>query len=348
MKYIVWFSWWIDSTYVARKLKEQWHDIFLVYIHNYWILNQENLIYLNKIADSLWVKLEIIDICKEFKKIIIDDFVNYYKSWKTPNPCIFCNPLIKFKVLDKIRLEKNADKTTTGHYAKTIKIKDKNYIATADDLSKEQSYMIYKLWNEDFLSNIEFHLWNKKKDDIKKIFSNINIPIKTKESQDICFIEDGNYINFIQKNYALKTKPWNIIDISWNIIWKHKWIIYYTIGQRKWLWINQKLYVLDIDYAKNNIIVWNENNLYKNTIEIKDFFIKEELLNNKNFIWEEVFAKIRYKASPEKIKSIENLWKKIIITFVQNVKSPTKWQHCVFYKNIDNQNIIIWWGEICG
>jgi len=347
MKYIVWFSGWIDSTYTAWKLKNEGHEVFLVFLHNYWVLEQQKIDYLQNIAKKLDLKLEIIDICQDFRDMIIDDFVYYYKSWKTPNPCVFCNPLIKFKILEDVRQKYNFDKVVTWHYAKMVQIKGKNYIATAEDTKKEQSYMIYKIANKDFIQNIDFQLWTERKEDIRKVLQTLEIPVVSWESQDVCFIKDWDYKNFINNYATRQNREWDIVDTKWNVLWKHKWIIHYTIGQRKWLWINTKLYVLDIDVWNNTIIVWQEQDLYKSTIQIKDFFIKDELVINQNFEWEEVFAKIRYKSSIVKIKSIENLWDKIIITFTEKVKSSTKWQHCVFYKQIDGQNIVIWWWEIC-
>ncbi len=346
MKYIIWFSGGIDSTYTSWKLKNQWHEVLLVYLHNFWELEPGKKLYLNNIAEKLWCNFEIVDIRKEFKDLIIDDFVHHYKIWKTPNPCVLCNPLVKFDILERIRQKYSFDKIATGHYAKIVNIDNNSYIAAADDEQKEQSYMLYRLENQSLVENIEFVLWKERKTKIKKKLQDLEIPVVSGESQDICFIKDWDYINFIKNYSKFNNKEWNILDKRWNIIWKHKWIIYYTIGQRKWLGINTKYYVIDIDVRDNAIIVWDEKDLFKESIEVWNYFIKEELLVNKDFVWEDVYAKIRYKSSPQKIKSIEKKWDKIIITFAEKVKAPTKGQHCVFYKRISSQNIVVWWWEI--
>jgi tRNA-specific 2-thiouridylase len=352
MKYIVWFSWWIDSTFVARYLKKQWHKVLLVHLK---ITNEPNKCCqletnLIKIAQKLNLPLKIIDITKEFKKFVIDQFAQSYKLWLTPNPCINCNQLVRFPILNKIREQLWFDKIATGHYAKIIKYKDlsddlfrrlsdeKNkdwsddyfkrisddklssdhrlikssdsslFLARPKDLKKDQTYMLYPIiwlktssW-EPLLNYLEFPLWNYTKEEIKKIISSDLFKISSdlyflqnyRESQNICFIPDDDYPRFLKQNYNIISKPWPIYDKNWNYLGEHKGIIYYTIWQRRNIFLhqekialNKKRYVIKIDYQNNSIILWEEKDLYKKEITIKDvgWLIGWLSEDNKDYRW---------------------------------------------------------------
>ena len=147
MKYIVWFSGGIDSTFVAWYLKQQGHDVLLVNLKNTYEPNKCCSIptELFKISDFLWLDLKIVDVTKDFKKFVIDDFVSSYLNWKTPNPCINCNEQVRFKILNKIRQEVGFDKVATGHYVK-LKILQVNS----------------EMWRVNTKSHVELDLISKK------------------------------------------------------------------------------------------------------------------------------------------------------------------------------------------
>lgn len=354
MKYIVWFSWWIDSIFCWMSLKSKWFDVLFV--------NIKNTIWKNKcckiepelinISKTLWIPIEFVDWTDIFKQIVIDDFIEKYKNWKTPNPCIRCNEFVRFVLLNRIRQQKGYDFISTGHYSKVVNIDWEKYIWQANDQNKDQSYMLYRLSNvfeknERIMNFIEFEMWDKIKNEIKDFIAKKNISINTgDESQNICFVEDMDYPKYIKNNSNIIYSPWKIFDNFWNFLWNHKWIIYYTIWQRHWLEIDskwQKLYVLEIDHKKNEIILWDEKYLYKNVIYVDDFFIHNDLL------WkiDELYWKIRYRMKMEKIKKYNNLQNKVEIEFENSLRAPTKWQHLVVYWKLWNEFIVLWWWIIC-
>lgn len=338
MKYIVWFSWGIDSTFIWRWLKKHWHEVLFVNLKN--TINPNKCCQVPKklyeISEKLKIPLEIIDTVEIFKKMIIDNFIEYYTIWKTPNPCIRCNELIRFPILEYIRKKYNYDKISTWHYAKIINIEWKNFLAQADDKIKDQSYMLYRI----NLDNIDFINWIYTKNQIRDILKKENILFTEEESQNLCFIND-NYQNFIINNINKAIYPWKIYDKYWNYLWEHRWIIYYTIWQRHNIFLkktlkteNKKYFVIDIIYEKNIIIVWEEKDLYKKEIKIKNKIIKD--------LKRPIFWKIRYKHNPQEIININE--DKII--FKDPIRAPTPWQHLVLYHPYDKEMIVLGWWEI--
>ncbi len=346
MKFIVWFSWGIDSTFIARILKSQWHQVLLINLKN--TIEPNKCCWLDKdlfnLAKKLDLKLEIINVIEEFKNFVINEFIKSYKNWETPNPCINCNEYVRFVVLDYIRKKYNYEFITTWHYAITHTSPKWNILKKWIDNKKDQSYMLYRLINKPFFQNIKFIMWKFKKENIKKLIKEKKIPhITMKESQNICFVPDDDYPRYIKQNTNLKYEPWPIYDVHWNYLWEHKWIIYYTIWQKKWLNIWKKLYVVKIDTKSNSIIVWEEKELYKNELIISNFltynWIDIDNLNilakNNNLKW-----KIRYHHNWENISKITKINNnELKITFQKPVRAPTPWQHLVLYSN----NIVLWW-----
>lgn len=350
MKYIVWFSWWIDSTYVWYELKKMGHEVLFI--------NLKNTIWTNKccslptdlfeIAKKINIPLEIIDVTKEFKNDVINNFIEIYMHWKTPNPCINCNELVRFKILDKIREKYWFDKVTTGHYAKIYNHNWQNFLSMPKDEKKDQTYMLYRISNihnkenTRILNNMEFVLSDKTKEEIKNFYETENLPLSVpKESQNICFIPDDDYTRFIKQSTSFNFAPGKILDTSWKYLGEHKWIIYYTIWQRHWLNLDQywKLYVIRIDWDNNLLIVWQEEELKNKVVNLEKIFIHFELLDNK----EDIYGKIRYHHKIQKIKNIEINWDSAEVGFEDSVRAPTPWQHCVLYKKIWENFVVIWW-----
>ncbi len=345
MKYLVWFSGGIDSTFVAWHLKQQWHQVLLVNLKNTTEPNKccSLPVDLIKKANILDIPLKIVDATKDFKKFVIDDFSSSYLKWKTPNPCINCNELVRFQILDNLRKELWYDKIATGHYAKILDIENKKYLAVAKDQKKEQSYMIYRILSiPNILDNIEFPLADIEKQEIKEIaqkewFFSAN----EWESQNICFIPDDDYPRYIRqhKHIIIPTGP--IYDMKGNYLADHKWIIYYTIWQRHGLNIasNNKYYVIKIDYKNNAIYVWDEKNLMKDKLVATDMILEKDLVG-------ELFGKIRFKASMQAIKKIEVKGNLTSIIFQEPQRAITPGQHIVLYKKIADNYIVLWWWEI--
>lgn len=340
MKYIVWFSWWTDSVFVSWKLKQEGHEVLLV--------NLKNTVEKNKccqvpttlfnIANSLNLPLKIVDAQEDFRKYVIEDFINKYKNWKTPNPCINCNEFVRFKILENVRKNLWYDFITTGHYVKKEKIDDFYTFSIPKDKTKDQTYMLYALVKyQNILKNLQFPMWDYLKEDVKKIIEKENIPVNTKEeSQNICFIIDDDYPKYIKEQTNIKIPSWNIIDTKWNVLWKHNGFINYTIGQRKWLDvnINKRKYVVKIDPVKNEITVWEDQDLFSKKVCVDSLYI----LSKKY----ELYGKVRYKSKLEKIDNID--WD--CVYFKKAIRAITPWQYLVVYWKKNNNYFVLWWWEI--
>jgi len=355
MKYIVWFSGGIDSTFIAWYLKKQGHEVLLVNLKNTYEPNKCCSVptELIKIADFLWLELKIVDVTKEFKQFVIDDFVQSYLEAKTPNPCINCNEKVRFKILNKIRQDLWFERVATGHYVNKV-YDEKNNVYTfwvSKDAWKDQSYMLYRLIKyQDILKYLDFPLWNFEKSYIKEILKKEKLPVNTsKESQNVCFIPDDDYPRFIKQQTFVNLPGWKIVDVNWNYLWEHKGLLYYTIWQRKWLSLNtnQKKYVVKIDYKNNVLVVWDDKDLYSDTVNLQEEIIllpglKPDLDFIKLSGYSNIVGKIRYKGNLQPVKVIDSF--KVI--FENPLRAITPGQHLVLYGENQGKLVVIGGGGV--
>ena len=209
----------------------------------------------------------IVDLKQEYKKTVLDYFTSEYMKGRTPNPCIRCNPMLKFGfMLEKARKTGiDFDIFATGHYVRTAYSDDnhRHVLKKAIDENKDQSYFLYGL-NSDQLKNIQFPLGGLTKEEVRTIAEKQNLPAKDEpESQD--FIEGGDYSGLFSED---QIKPGPLVDTEGKKLGEHRGIIYYTIGQRRGIGIAapEPLYVLKIDAPENTIVVGQKNNLFSDTL----------------------------------------------------------------------------------
>lgn len=297
-----------------------------------------------RVCEKLNIEHHIFDCKNEFKKHVVDDFIQCYECGKTPNPCVECNKYLKFGEFCKKAQELNCEHIATGHYAK-IEYSEKynQYVLKkSKDEQKDQSYFLYRIPKE-LLPKIIFPLEDfSNKEEIRNIArENDLIVAEKKESQEICFIPDNDYVGFIKNNSNNKFKEGNIVSSKGEILGKHNGIINYTVGQRKGLGISYKepLYVIKIDKEKNEVIVGTEQELYTNEVIVEDINYLVTDLEKKEI---EVEAKVRYRAKPAKatLYPLENGKAKFIFETPQRAITPG--QSLVFY--IDD--IVIGGGKI--
>ena len=258
MKYIVGFSGGIDSVFTAWWLSQQWADVLLVHLKNTVEANKccKPPLELFKQAQQLDLPIKIVDVVKDFKKEVIDYFVKTYLEGKTPNPCIKCNRAIRWQVLEKLRHQLWFDKIATGHYARVANLGNQPTLQQARDLRKDQTYMLWKIiFNQTtdgrpLLDMLEFPTWEFTKDKVKQIVEKHQLPVSTSsESQNICFVPDDDYPRFVRQNAKVSIPSWAIKHIkTWEYLWEHKGLIYYTIGQRRGLNLqsSKPLYVVKL------------------------------------------------------------------------------------------------------
>lgn len=315
----------VDSSVAAYLLKQEGYEVVGVTMNLFNKEEDTSCIDAKKVCEELGIEHHIVNYQNEFKNHVIDNFINCYQNALTPNPCIECNKHLKFGLLWQKAQELNCEYIATGHYAA---IKEGKLCKI--DSPKDQSYFLYKI-DREVLSHILFPLNNyQEKEEVRKIASKLNLnTAHKKDSQDICFIEDGIYTNLLLNNMDKLPNRGNFVLKAGEIIGQHKGLIYYTIGQRKGLGISYKypLYVIAINKEKNEIILGEEKDLYSHIIEITDTNILVDNLPKK------AQGKIRYKYKPTPctIEKIDN--NNIKVIFDEPVKSATPGQALVLYDN---------------
>lgn len=293
------------------------------------------------VCTRLGIEYRVFNFIEKFKSQVIDKFVASYEEGLTPNPCIDCNRYLKFKDLYNKARVLGFDKVVTGHYAQVEKIGDRYYLKKAVDETKDQTYFLYDVTQEQ-LSHIVFPLGGFTKDKVREIAEkNGLINARKRDSQDICFVPDGNYSKFI-RDYAGKTYPKGpFLNMKGEKIGEHKGIINYTIGQRRGLGVSadRPLYVHSKDVINNTVTLCYEEDLDK-----KEFYIK-----NVNYLFDKTDdnafrakVKTRYRQKEQWATIIpkDDNMAKVILDEPQKAIAPG--QATVFYK----EEYVLGGGEI--
>lgn len=315
----------VDSASSALILKDKGYEVIGYYFD---ILgNKKELNDVKYLADQLSIELIYEDVSDDFKSIVINNFLEEYKNGRTPNPCIICNPNIKFKKLIENADKLGIDNIATGHYAKTRLYDGHYYIEKSDNALKDQSYMLYRL-PESIIKRIIFPLGEfSSKDEVRALAKKKSLKNSDKhDSQEICFTD--NYKDFIT-NYGIKQMTGNFVDKKGNILGTHNGIINYTIGQRKGLGIalGKPVFVIGIDAKNNEVVIGDDSDLFtKTVISINNLILNEDILLNSD----DITAKIRYSQSDANCSvKIDN--NDLITTFSKPQRAPTSGQSIVIY-----------------
>ena len=337
----------VDSSVSALLLKEQGYDVIGSTLELYAgssCCNINTYIDAKNVCKSIGIPHFTFDYKKEFSKYVINDFIDCYANCKTPNPCIECNKYMKFGIMYEKAKELGCEYIATGHYAKTeYSEKYGRWVLKKSKAGKkDQSYV---LWNipKDLIQYVLFPLSDfESKEQIREIAREKNLKVANKpDSEDICFIPDGNYKKFLENNSNIKPKAGNIVNLDGKVLGKHTGLYNYTIGQRKGLGISNPvpLFVLGFNRAKNEVIVGEEDKLYKKEIIVKDInlLLVDEIEDEM-----EVEVKTRYSTRAAKAK-ISQQGNDIKVVFDEPQRALTPGQSAVFY--IDD--IVVGGGKIC-
>ena len=306
------------------------------YDYNNDLNSMYNTIQVERIAKLLNIPLYTYDVSDIFKKKVITRFVKSYQQGETPNPCISCNKYIKFNLLYDIAKQHNADFIATGHYAIFNFDKQKNefVLRKGKDKKKDQSYVLYTI-SKAHLSKTIFPLGNYLKSDVREIaryqgFENYD----KKDSQDICFVSNGDYAEFITKFTNKPPCIGDFIDLNGKSLGKHQGLIKYTIGQRKGLGIslNRPMFVHSKNIKKNTITLCDDNQLYSNCLSTRGFhWVKniDYLLHSSHSF--RAKAKIRYNQSEEWSNVIVESKNIVHLLFDNPQRAIAKGQSAVLY-----------------
>lgn len=337
----------VDSSVSALLLKKQGYEVIGTTMELFCANNSCNVntyIDAKNVCFFLGIPHFTFDCKIEFKKHVIDDFINCYANCRTPNPCIECNKYMKFGFMYEKAKELGCDYIATGHYAKTeYSKKYKRWVLKKSNAGKkDQSYVLWNI-SKDLIEHILFPLSDfESKEEIRKIAKEENLKVASKpDSEDICFVPDGNYKRFLEDNSNLKPLKGNIVNQKGEILGKHNGLYNYTIGQRKGLGISYKvpLFVIGFNKEKNEVIVGEESEIYKTEMIVTNInlLLIDELKDKM-----EVSVKTRYSSKEEKA-TIEMVCKDLIkVTFKNPVARITPGQSAVFY--IDD--IVVGGGKI--
>ena len=296
-------------------------------------VEQDSVVDAKKVCAKLGIEHHVIDLREEFKNRVINNFICTYLCAKTPNPCVECNKYMKFDAFYKIAQKLNCKYIATGHYAKVCySEKYGQYVLKkSEEEGKDQTYFLYGI-NKEILPYVIFPLSDfTNKDEIREIALENNLEVaKKKDSQEVCFIPNNDYADFVQKANKVKPKQsGNIVLENGETLGKHNGLIHYTIGQRKGLGIAYKepLYVLKLDADKNQVVVGPEEKLYTSELIANELnFLVDIDLTNKIA----VKAKVRYRAKEEDaILEVQGEIAKV--TFTKPQRAITPGQSVVFY-----------------
>jgi tRNA-specific 2-thiouridylase len=283
-----------------------------------------------RVANKLNIDHKILYYQNKFKQGVIDKFVESYLKGETPIPCVQCNQTVKFRDLFEVSKNLNADAMITGHYVKSITSENQTSMYRAIDKNRDQSYFLFNTTKEQ-LNYLRFPLGGMLKNETREIAKKLDLNVADKpDSQDICFVPNGDYASVIRKFKPESLKKGNIKNFAGEVIGVHDGIINFTIGQRKGIKFSDKepLYVLSINADKNEIIVGPKEKLGKKII----FLDNLNLLVDKDEFENELFVKVRStgKLLSAKINLKNTSMADVHLKLDEDGISPG--QACVFYK----------------
>ena len=291
----------VDSSTVAGMMKKEGYNVIGITLKLYdeskdvaaskQCCSGQDIMDAKRVANKLDIEHKILYYQNKFKQGVIDNFVDSYLKGETPIPCVQCNQTVKFKDLFQVSKDLNADAMITGHYVKSITSDGQTNMYKAIDENRDQSYFLFNT-SRDQLNYLRFPLGNMLKDETREIAKKLGLNVAEKpDSQDICFVPNGDYASVIQKFRPESLKKGNIKDLSGKVLGVHDGIINFTIGQRKGIKVSDKdpLYVLKINSEKNEIIVGPREKLGKKFISLGDL----NLLVDKSEFTKKIFVKVR-------------------------------------------------------
>lgn len=270
MRILIGMSGGLDSTYAALKLINEGHDVVgaVAVMHEHTELDSAR-----DAADALGIELVEIDARERFLAVK-ENFVNEYSNGRTPNPCVVCNPLVKFRVLADYAKEHGFDRIATGHYARLVTVEDGDTalytFERSKDTRKDQTYMLHRL-PQDILSMLVLPLSDEIKTEVRDKAKAAGLKAADqKDSQEICFIPDGDYASYIEKVRG-EFPIGNFVLEDGTVIGKHKGLIRYTVGQRKGLGIafGERLFVGKIDALRNEVVLSREGS-FTDKVAVRD------------------------------------------------------------------------------
>ncbi len=337
-KIVVAMSGGVDSSVVAGLMKEQGYNVIGITLKLYDDTKSSgsgrqccagrDIIDAKRVSEILGIEHKILYYQKKFRSEVIDSFIDSYVAGETPIPCVQCNQTVKFRDLFKFAKDLEADALVTGHYVVRHEQNGKGKMYRAKDTDRDQSYFLFSTTQEQ-LNYLRFPLGSINKSETRKIANKLNLNVAEKpDSQDICFVPNGDYASVIEKYRPQSFKKGDIFNLQGKKLGSHDGIINYTIGQRKGIRISNKepLYVVDIRAKDNSIIVGSQD-----CLNVKKLYLRNiNLLSDPSTLKKNIFIKVR---STGKLLKAKTIVKKdsVIVEILQDEKGISPGQACVFY-----------------
>ena len=329
----------VDSSTVAAMMKKEGYKVIGITLKLYNDTKEtaqskqccagQDIMDAKRVADKLKIEHKILYYQNKFKEGVIDNFIDSYLNGETPIPCVQCNQTVKFTDLFEEAKNLKADALVTGHYVKSITEENNTDMYRGIDLNRDQSYFLFNTTKEQ-LNFLRFPLGDLLKDETRDIARKLDLNVADKpDSQDICFVPNGDYASVIEKFRPNSFNKGNIKNMDGKVIGVHDGIINYTIGQRKGIKISDKdpLYVIKIIADKNEIIVGGKEHLIKTKIDLKNLNI---ITKDKKDFEKDLFVKVRSTGKLIKAKiEINNTLAKVDLLEEEQGIAPG--QACVFY-----------------
>ena len=329
----------VDSSTVAAMMKKEGYKVIGITLKLYNDTKEtaqskqccagQDIMDAKRVADKLKIEHKILYYQNKFKEGVIDNFIDSYLNGETPIPCVQCNQTVKFTDLFEEAKNLKADALVTGHYVKSITEENNTDMYRGIDLNRDQSYFLFNTTKEQ-LNFLRFPLGDLLKDETRDIARKLDLNVADKpDSQDICFVPNGDYASVIEKFRPNSFNKGNIKNMDGKVIGVHDGIINYTIGQRKGIKISDKypLYVIKIIADKNEIIVGGKEHLIKTKIDLKNLNI---MTKDKKDFEKDLFVKVRSTGKLIKAKiEINNTLAKVDLLEEEQGIAPG--QACVFY-----------------
>ncbi len=329
----------VDSSTVAGMMKKEGYKVIGITLKLYddgkevaaskQCCSGQDIMDAKRVAHKLNIEHKILYYQSKFKQGVIDNFVDSYIKGETPIPCVQCNQTVKFRDLFEVARELKADAMITGHYVKSITENGFTNMYSAIDANRDQSYFLFNTTREQ-LNYLRFPLGGMLKNTTREIAKELELNVADKpDSQDICFVPNGDYASVIQKFKPESFQKGNIKNLRGDIIGVHDGIINFTIGQRKGIKVSDKeaLYVIRIDPDKNEVIVGSKENLGKKNIFLKNI----NLLGDRREFDSDILVKVRStgKLLKAKVDLHEQNNANVYLKISEDGISPG--QACVFY-----------------